>query len=131
MVFMATTNSPVIQTMMLGGQRFVILPEAEFARLLGEPTEPELPAALPDGNYPAIETARMFLARDIIQSRRALGWSQAELARRSGVRVETIDRLERGTQSPNVATVEKLDRALKAVEKPPPTAKRPSRKPRK
>lgn len=131
MVFMATTNSPVIQTMMLGGQRFVILPEAEFARLLGEPTEPELPAALPDGNYPAIETARMLLARDIIQARRALGWSQAELARRSGVRVETIDRLERGTHSPNVASVDKLDRALKTQEKRSPSAKRPSRKPRK
>ena len=113
---MATTESPVIQTVLLGGERFVILPEAEFARLLGEPMEPELPAALSDGSYPAVETARILLARDLIRSRRALGWSQAELARRAGVRVETLDRLERGTHSPNVTTVDKLDRALKGVQ---------------
>lgn len=114
---MATTEPAIIQTLVLGGERFVILPEAEFARLLGEPIEPELPAALPDGNYPAVETARILLARDLIRSRRALGWSQAELARRAGVRVQTLDRLERGTHSPSVAVVDKLDRALKTGEK--------------
>lgn len=113
---MATTETPIIQTVLLSGERFVILPEAEFARLLGEPMEPELPAALPDGSFPAVETARILLARDLIRSRRALGWSQGELARRAGVRVETLDRLERGTHSPNVAVVEKLERALKAGE---------------
>ncbi|HQU43240.1 MAG: hypothetical protein B7Z73_07770 [Planctomycetia bacterium 21-64-5] len=125
---MATSESPVIQTVVLGGERFVILPEAEFARLQGEPMEPELPAALPDGNYPAVETARLLLARDLIRSRRALGWSQAELARRAGVRVETLDRLERGTHSPNVAIVDKLDRALKASETRTAPAKRSARK---
>ncbi|MGH7135995.1 MAG: helix-turn-helix domain-containing protein, partial [Pirellulales bacterium] len=61
---------------------------------------------------PAVETARVLLARDLIRSRRALGWSQAELARRAGVRLETLDRLERATHSPSIATVEKLERAL-------------------
>lgn len=61
-VSMATTEPAVIQTLVLGGERFVILLEAEFARLVGEPVEPELPEALPGGNYPAVETARILLA---------------------------------------------------------------------
>lgn len=64
----------------------------------------------------------------MIRSRRALGWSQAELARRAGVRVQTLDRLERGTHSPNVAVVDKLDSALKAGEGRPASGKRPMRK---
>lgn len=126
---MATTDSCVIQTLTLGGERFVILPEADFARLTGEPMEPELPGACQDGSYPAVETARILLARDLIRSRRALGWSQAELARRAGVRVETLDRLERGTHSPNVSSVDKLTRALEAGEEEAAQDKRPRRKP--
>ena len=96
--------------------------------MLGEPIEPELPAALPGGNYTAVETARILLARDLIRSRRARGWSQAELAQRAGVRVQTLDRLERGTHSPSVAVVDKLDHALKAGEGRPASDERPARK---
>jgi len=102
-----------IQTVTLGGERFVILPEAELARLLGEPPEPELPPANERGNYPALETMRALLTRDLIRSRRALGWSQAELARRAGVRPETLNRIEQGKHSASVPTIDKLDRALK------------------
>lgn len=82
---------------------------------------------MPDGNYSAVETARILLARDLIRARRALGWSQAELARRAGVRVQTLDRLERGTHSPSVV-VDKLDRALKAGEGRPAGGERSTRK---
>ncbi|HUY34754.1 MAG TPA: helix-turn-helix transcriptional regulator [Pirellulales bacterium] len=105
-----------VQTLTLAGERFVVLPEAEYLRLAGELPEPELPPANERGNYPAVETARVLLARKLIRARRALGWSQAELARRAGVRVETLNRLEHGRHSPNVATVDKIDRALKAGE---------------
>lgn len=64
----------------------------------------------------------------MIRARRALGWSQAELARRAGVRVQTLDRLERGTHSPSVAVVDKLDRALKAGEGRPAGGERSTRK---
>ncbi|HVA50950.1 MAG TPA: hypothetical protein VNH11_31710 [Pirellulales bacterium] len=53
----------------------MILPGADFLRLAGEPRGPELPPAL--------------MARKLIRSRQALGWSQVELARRAGVRPET------------------------------------------
>lgn len=113
---MAMIDPTAVQTLTLTGERFVILPEAEYLRLLGEEAEPTLPAPDDKGRYPAVETARVILARKLIRARRALGWSQAELARRAGVRVETLNRLERGKHSPNVATVDKLSRALRAGE---------------
>jgi transcriptional regulator with XRE-family HTH domain len=74
-----------------------------------------LPPADADGFYPATETLRVILARQLIQRRQAVGWTQAELAARAGVRQETISRLETGKHAPNVATVDKLDRALRAA----------------
>lgn len=113
---MAMIDPMAVQTVTLTGERFVILPEAEYLRLLGEEAELQLPAPDGKGRYPAVEAARVILARKLIRARRALGWSQAELARRAGVRVETLNRLEHGKQSPNVATVDKLSRALRAGE---------------
>ncbi len=105
-----------IQTVTLGGERFVILPEAEFLRLADESPEPPLPAPAEDGNYPAREAMRAIMARDIIRSRRALGWSQVELARRAGIRAETLNRIEHGKHSPSLGTFDKIHRALEAGE---------------
>lgn len=113
---MSLIDPTSIQTLTLGGERFVVLPEADFLRLTGEPPEPELPPMNERGNYPALDTMRALLARDIIRSRRALGWSQAELARRAGVRPETLNRIEQGKHSASVATIDKLDKALKGGE---------------
>jgi transcriptional regulator with XRE-family HTH domain len=38
--------------------------------------------------------------------------SQAELARRAGIRVETLNRIEKAKVTADVATMEKIDRAL-------------------
>lgn len=96
---------------------------AEVARLRAEiralrstpPVLPALPAPDADGNYPATETLRAFLAQKIIRGRQTVGWTQAELAARAGVRQETISRLENGKHAPNVRTVDKIDRALRAA----------------
>src|SRR5437870_3099985 len=76
-------------------------------------TVPELPAPDDAGNYPATETLRAILAQQLAKRREAAGWTQAELAAQAGVRQETVSRLESGKNAPNVATVDKLDRALK------------------
>jgi len=55
-------------------------------------------------------------ARDILRARRKLGLSQADLARRAGVRAETINRIEHGKNTPSVPTIVKIDRALRAAE---------------
>ncbi|NLE60711.1 MAG: helix-turn-helix transcriptional regulator [Planctomycetes bacterium] len=39
--------------------------------------------------------------------------SQAELARRAGVRIETLNRIERGKTTPDFATIRKLVVAIK------------------
>jgi DNA-binding XRE family transcriptional regulator len=105
-----------IQTVTLAGQRFVILPEADYRELVGETWELPLPNPDAAGNYPAVESARVVLARKLIRRRRAAGLTQAELARRAGVRVETLSRLEHAKHSPNVATVDKIVRILDEAE---------------
>jgi transcriptional regulator with XRE-family HTH domain len=59
-----------------------------------------------------IDYARAVAARDIITARRRLGLSQAELARRAGIRVETLNRIERAKMTPSVATMGKIDGGL-------------------
>ena len=75
-----------------------------------------MPEPNAEGNYPAVEYARASLARKIIRHRRRLGLTQVELARRAGIRPETLNRVEQGKHSPSVPTIEKIDRALKAAE---------------
>jgi len=45
-------------------------------------------------------------------ARSALGWSQPELARRSGVSVVTIARAESGAISPRISTIFALQKAI-------------------
>src|SRR5437016_1284471 len=112
-------------TVTLEGKRFVILPEREYRRLRESRTRknagedwglPPLPAKLPSGNYPAVEYARALAARDLIRTRRQLGLSQSELARRAGVRVETLNRIERAKITATPRVMEKLDAVLSKLE---------------
>jgi DNA-binding XRE family transcriptional regulator len=109
-----------VQVVTLAGRRFVILPESEYRRLAahshcGEP-EPMLPQPDAKGNYPAVEALRASLAQKILRRRGAAGLTQVELARRAGIRPETLNRLEQGKHTPTVATVEKIVRALERAE---------------
>lgn len=100
-----------VQTVVLDGKRFVILPEADYQRMAG------LPPADAAGNRPAVAAMRAVLARDIVRDRERVGWSQAELARRAGIRVETLNRIETGKHTPSVAAIEKIDTALRRTAK--------------
>jgi DNA-binding XRE family transcriptional regulator len=108
-------------TFTMDGKRFVVLPEIEYRRLRerspgkGAAEEwglPPLPGKLPSGNYPAVEYARALMARDLIRSRRRLGLTQSELARRAGVRVESLNRIERAKMTATPKLMEKLDAVL-------------------
>jgi DNA-binding XRE family transcriptional regulator len=105
------SNTSSVQTVVLEGKRFVILPEADYRRMM------DLPPADAAGHRPAVAAMRAVLARDIVRDRQRVGWSQAELARRAGVRVETLNRIETGKHTPSVATIEKIDDALRAATK--------------
>jgi len=75
--------------------------------------EPEMPTPDANGNYPALAALAVIQARDILRARRKLGLSQTELARRAGIRPETLNRIEQGKNKPCVPTIAKIDRALK------------------
>jgi DNA-binding XRE family transcriptional regulator len=97
------------------GKCMVMLEEAEYDRLLhkADEWEPRLPEPDADGNYPAVAYAVVSLARKIIRHRRRVGLSQAELARRAGMRPETLCRIEQGERIPSVRIVEKIQQALR------------------
>ena len=73
---------------------------------------PRLPRRGEGGNYPAVEYATAVLARKIIRQRRAIGLTQADLAREAGIRPETLNRIERGKAAPSIATVDRIARAI-------------------
>src|SRR5438105_6629124 len=93
------------------GRRFVLVPEQEFKELTGEFVA--LPPRDADGTRDALSFARASIANTIISQRKALGLSQAQLARQAKVPVETLNRIERATRTADQATIEKIDRALR------------------
>ncbi len=110
-----------LQRLELAGKRFVVLEETEYERLCRDAREapkeddlPDLPKPDKSGRFPAVEYARIALARDLIRDRKGLGLSQQELARIAGVRQETLSRLEAGKQSASSRTVDKICKALEA-----------------
>jgi DNA-binding XRE family transcriptional regulator len=100
------------------GRRMVLLPEADFEELARKADlwEPKLPKPDAAGNYPADEAMAVCIARGLLRRRRAVGLSQAELARSAGIRAETLNRIETCKHDPSIRTVEKIDRALKKAE---------------
>ena len=106
------------QTIHLNGRAYVILERDEYERLatLAKVGElPPLPGPDARGDVPAVDYARASIARGIIQDRVKAGLNQRELAKRAGIRVETLCRIETGKHTASVATIEKIDRALQAA----------------
>ncbi len=97
-----------VQSLTISGKRFALVPMRDFEALkkrAAAQSLPRLPDPLTNGNYPAAQTVRVIYARKLIQERESAGLSQSELARRAGLRPETINRLEKGKHSPDTATL--------------------------
>jgi len=108
-----------MQRIRVAGRRFVLVPEADYERLCREANKsvdqgdlPPLPKPNKKGRLPAIEYARISLARDLIRERKALGLSQQGLAGLAGVRQETLSRLESGKHTATIRTVDRVSSAL-------------------
>jgi DNA-binding XRE family transcriptional regulator len=68
------------------------------------------PAALDVGVPEALDGTG--LARRLADRRKHAGMTQGELARRAGVRIETVNRIERGHVTPDFGTIRKLVQAM-------------------
>jgi DNA-binding XRE family transcriptional regulator len=107
-----------VKILELAGKRWAILPEKDFKQLAAQAADggwPALPKPDAKGNFPAVEYARASLARKIIKARRLAELSQAELARRAGIRPETLNRIEKGKTTPDTATIAKIELAIQAA----------------
>lgn len=100
----------------LDEREWAIVPLEDYERLARLATLAEahpLPTAGEDGYFPAVEYARASIARTIVRERVRAGLTQRELARRAGVCVETLCRVEKGRNMASTATIARVDRALK------------------
>ena len=99
----------------LDGVRYVILRESVFGELC---RQAKVSAGSGDDGPEVLreELDGATLAEKLIRRRRASGLSQAELARRAGIRPETLNRIERGRTTPDFATIRKLVLAMDAAE---------------
>ena len=108
----------VAQTVQIAGKRLVILEESDYLRLCGQRRArgdhdlPPLPPRNRSGRRPAAAYILASIAREIVADRKAAGLTQQELARRAGIRQETLSRIESGKHTPTLATLKKIERGL-------------------
>lgn len=117
---MARTRTKRLQyaTMELEGIRYAVIRENLLLRLCRrcgvEASQQGGEAPSPIDEWSDVgQLDREQLARHLIARRKNAGLSQADLARRAGVRIETLNRIERGKTTPDFATIRKLVVAIK------------------
>ena len=72
----------------------------------------QIPRRTRSGRRPAAAFILASIARDIVADRKSAGLTQQELAKRAGIRQETLSRIESGKHPPMLKTLKKIDRAL-------------------
>ena len=101
--------APKTQTLKIAGTRYVVIKEAEYRKLLHNSGSTR---TAPDGRKVETVNALEFAARSIAKKISALrvkaGLTQLALARKAGVRPETISRIERGKANPTAETLRKI-----------------------
>lgn len=101
----------------LDGVSYVILRASVFEALCCKAgLEAACVGSAQDALSPGLDLDRASLAEKLVRRRRTAGLSQAELARRAGIRPETLNRIERGRTDPDFATVRKLVIAMNDAE---------------
>lgn len=103
-----------IRTVDLSDDDIVILSRKAFDELMEKAgVLPPRPAVDANGTMDAKEALTASIAREIVSRRIKTGMTQTRLAKLSGVRLETISRLELGKHMPQQETVLRLDKALR------------------
>jgi len=99
-----------VNTIVIEKKKYVLLPMDEYQDLVKG--VPPLPTADANGNMPAVAFAEAAIARGIVADRESVGLSQKALAAAAGIRVEILNRAERGVTVPSVRTLTKIENAL-------------------
>ena len=92
-----------VQTLTIGKQRVVVLPESEYKRLLSDAERVK---------RDALDFANEAIGHDLRSKRDKVKMSQEQVAMKAGIRVETLSRIESGKANPTVSTVKKILKAL-------------------
>lgn len=95
------------QRVQLDGKWYIIVPEEEFRAL----TQPQASEGGRD-ELDAMNISDQRLADRLLQRRQDAGLSQKKLADLAGVRVETLNRIEKGRTTPDFRTIRKLVNAI-------------------
>ena len=103
------------QTVELEGIRYAIVRQSLFSQLC-QKAGVERPSDREDSLVHGFDMDRDSLAEKLVRRRKAAGLSQAELARRAGVRAETLNRIERARSTPDFSTIRKLVVAMNTAE---------------
>ena len=95
------------QRVRLGREWYVIIREEEFRSL----TETRKAGGKTDA-LDAMNISDLRLADRLLQRRQEAGLTQKGLAKLAGVRVETLNRIEKGRTTPDFKTIRKLVNAI-------------------
>ena len=96
-------NPTVYQRVCLAGTWYVILPEEEFNQL--SPTHSNSPEI---DELDVLNMSDQRLADRLLKRRLEANLTQKHLADLAGIRVETLNRIEKGRTTPDFATIRKL-----------------------
>lgn len=99
-----------MNTITIDKKKYVLVPESEYKQMVKG--VPPLPDKLANGNYPGIAALEASIARNIVRERESVGLSQKQLAQAAGIRVEILNRAERGVTVPSMRTLTKIEHAL-------------------
>jgi DNA-binding XRE family transcriptional regulator len=93
----------VYQRILLGGKSYIVIAEDEFCALTQPRGMDELDA---------FTVSDQRLADRLLQRRQESGLTQKDLAQLAGIRVETLNRIEKGRTTPDFKTIRKLVNAI-------------------
>ena len=91
----------------MDGKRYIVIAEDEFRALI-EPRKFQRGMDALD----AVNVSDQRLADRLLQRRQESGLTQKDLARLAGIRVETLNRIEKGRTAPDFRTIRKLVDAM-------------------
>ena len=98
------------QRIQLAGKWYIVIAEDEFRALM----KPQAAEPQSDG-LDAFSVSDQRLADRLQQRRRQADLTQRDLAKLAGIRVETLNRIEKGHTTPDFKTIRKLVNAMNNI----------------